>query len=131
PGGRSTERSDEQEFRAAQWPHRPSEQGHHGRPDGRSEAVLPARAANGHHRAADRVGARPASAVFTVEVVILLAVATAGLLAGRWLRLPAVAAYPVAGVVAGPGGPGLVSRPGPIPERARPGRALLLLASGT
>jgi len=68
--------------------------------------------------------------VFTVEVVILLAVATAGLLAGRWLRLPAVAAYLVAGVVAGPGGLGLVSRSDTIEELAELGVALLLFGVG-
>src|SRR5207244_6013129 len=70
------------------------------------------------------------SAVFTVEVVILLAVATAGLLAGRWLRLPAVAAYLVAGVVAGPGGLGLVSRSDTIAQLAELGVALLLFGVG-
>ena len=68
--------------------------------------------------------------MFTVEVVILLAVATAGLLAGRWLRLPAVAAYLVAGVVAGPGGLGLVSRSDTIAELAELGVALLLFGVG-
>ena len=38
------------------------------------------------------------------EVFILLAIAAAGLLIGRWLRLPPVVAYLLAGLLAGPGG---------------------------
>ncbi len=36
------------------------------------------------------------------EIFILLAIAAGGLLIGRWLRLPPVVAYPLAGLLAGP-----------------------------
>src|SRR2546428_5322862 len=65
-----------------------------------------------------------------VDVIVLLAVAAAGLLAGRTLGLPAIVAYLVAGVLVGPGGLGLVSRSEPISELAELGVALLLFGVG-
>jgi CPA2 family monovalent cation:H+ antiporter-2 len=64
------------------------------------------------------------------EVIVLLAVAAAGLLAGRALGLPAIAAYLVAGVVAGPGGLGWVPRSEAIAQLAEVGVALLLFGVG-
>ena len=43
------------------------------------------------------------------DVIVLLAVATAGLVAGRALGVPAIVAYLVAGILVGPGGLGFVS----------------------
>jgi len=68
--------------------------------------------------------------VLTVDVIILLAVATAGLIAGRSLRLPPVAAYLVAGVLAGPGGFGLIRHSETIEQLAELGVALLLFGVG-
>jgi len=65
-----------------------------------------------------------------VDVILLLAVATAGLVAGRALRLPAVVAYLVAGVLVGPGGLGWVARSHEIEELAELGVALLLFGVG-
>src|SRR5438034_10952929 len=65
-----------------------------------------------------------------VDVIVLLAVAAAGLLAGRALGLPAIVAYLVAGVLVGPGGLGIVSRSEPISELAALGVALLLFGVG-
>ena len=65
-----------------------------------------------------------------VDVIILLAVATAGLVAGRALRLPAVVAYLVAGVLVGPGGLGWVARSHALEELAELGVALLLFGVG-
>src|SRR2546427_9756020 len=65
-----------------------------------------------------------------VGVIVLLAVAPAGLLAGRALGLPAIVSYLVAGVLVGPGGLGLVSRSEPISELAELGVALLLFGVG-
>ena len=64
------------------------------------------------------------------EVIVLLAVATAGLVAGRALGLPSIVAYLVAGVLVGPGGLGLVSRSAAISELAELGVALLLFGVG-
>jgi CPA2 family monovalent cation:H+ antiporter-2 len=66
-----------------------------------------------------------------VEVVVLLAVATTGLVVGRALRLPAIAAYLLAGVLAGPGGLGLVAHSEAIDDLAELGVALLLFGVGT
>jgi predicted Kef-type K+ transport protein len=43
------------------------------------------------------------------DVIVLLAVATVGLIAGRALRLRPIVAYLVAGLLVGPGGLGLVA----------------------
>jgi CPA2 family monovalent cation:H+ antiporter-2 len=64
------------------------------------------------------------------EVVVLLAVATAGLLAGRAFGLPAVAAYLVAGVLVGPGALGLVGHSERVGQLAELGVALLLFGVG-
>ncbi|HLK11741.1 MAG TPA: cation:proton antiporter [Candidatus Binatia bacterium] len=64
------------------------------------------------------------------EVIVLLAVAAVGLLAGRALRLPSIVAYLVAGVLAGPGGLGLVGHSEAIDQLAELGVALLLFGVG-
>src|SRR5438046_1548819 len=68
--------------------------------------------------------------VVFAEVSVRLAVATAGLVAGRALGLPSIVAYLVAGVLVGPGGLGLVSRSAAISELAELGVALLLFGVG-
>src|SRR5439155_966308 len=68
--------------------------------------------------------------LFFADVIVLLAVATAGLIAGRALGLPAILAYLVAGVLVGPGGLGLVSHSEAIGELAELGVALLLFGVG-
>src|SRR5438132_2192429 len=68
--------------------------------------------------------------VLFAEVIVLLAVATAGLVAGRALGLPSIVAYLVAGVLVGPGGLGLVSHSAAISELAELGVALLLFGVG-
>src|SRR5437773_10128873 len=68
--------------------------------------------------------------VLFAEVIVLLAVATAGLIAGRALGLPAILAYLVAGVLVGPGGLALVSHSEAIGELAELGVALLLFGVG-
>jgi monovalent cation:H+ antiporter-2, CPA2 family len=69
--------------------------------------------------------------VSLLEVVILLAVACAALIAGRALRVPPIAAYLVGGVLAGPGGLGLVSHSEGAEQLAELGVALLLFGVGT
>jgi monovalent cation:H+ antiporter-2, CPA2 family len=64
------------------------------------------------------------------DLVLLFAVATAGLLAGRLLRLPAIVAYLVAGVLAGPAGLGWVGRSEQLDQLAELGVALLLFGVG-
>lgn len=68
--------------------------------------------------------------MFTSDVVLLLGIATAGLVLGRLLRLPAIVAYLVAGVLAGPGGLGLVARTASLDQLAELGVALLLFGVG-
>lgn len=68
--------------------------------------------------------------MFSVDVIILLAIATAGLIAGRALRLPSIVAYLMAGVLVGPGGFGLVSRSNAVDQLAELGVALLLFGVG-
>ena len=68
--------------------------------------------------------------LFFADVIVLLAVATAGLIAGRALGLPAILAYLVAGVLVGPGGLALVSHSESIGELAELGVALLLFGVG-
>src|SRR5436190_1093465 len=68
--------------------------------------------------------------VLFADVIVLLAVATAGLVAGRALGLPSIVAYLVAGVLVGPGGLGLVSHSAAIGELAELGVALLLFGVG-
>jgi len=68
--------------------------------------------------------------LFFADVIVLLAVATAGLIAGRALGLPAILAYLVAGVLVGPGGLALVSHSEAIGELAELGVALLLFGVG-
>jgi len=64
------------------------------------------------------------------EVFILLAIAVGGLLIGRWLRLPPVVAYLLAGLLAGPGGFAWVTPSHTIENLAELGVALLLFGVG-
>jgi len=64
------------------------------------------------------------------EIIVLLAVAAAGLVAGRFLRLPPIVAYLVAGVLAGPDVLGWISRTPAIEQIAELGVALLLFGVG-
>jgi len=64
------------------------------------------------------------------EVFILLAIAAAGLLLGRWLRLPPVVAYLLAGLLAGPVGFAWVTPSHVIENLAELGVALLLFGVG-
>jgi len=68
--------------------------------------------------------------MLAADVVVLLAVATAGLLLGRAVGLPAVAAYLVAGVLVGPGALGLVGHSDAVAQLAEIGVALLLFGVG-
>jgi len=52
---------------------------------------------------------------FLTELVLLIAIAAAGMALFEWLRLPAIAGFLVMGALVGPGGVGLVSDP----ERVR------------
>lgn len=64
------------------------------------------------------------------EVITLLAVAGAGLLVGRLVRLPSIVAYLLVGIVAGPGVLGLVQRSATLDQIAELGVALLLFGVG-
>ena len=66
----------------------------------------------------------------SADVLVLLAVAAAGLLAGRWARIPPVASYLLAGVMAGPGGFGWVAPSHRIELVSELGVALLLFGVG-
>ena len=68
--------------------------------------------------------------MFIADIILLLSVATVGLVAGRALRLPSIVAYLLAGVLAGPGAFGWVSRSGAIDQLAELGVALLLFGVG-
>lgn len=68
--------------------------------------------------------------MLALDVVVLLTVAGAGLLAGRALGVPAIAAYLLAGVLAGPGGLGLVQSSAALDQLAELGVALLLFGVG-
>lgn len=65
-----------------------------------------------------------------VDVVVLLAVAAGGLLAGRVLGLPAIVAYILGGIVAGPSVLGLVQNSAALEQLAELGVALLLFGVG-
>jgi len=65
-----------------------------------------------------------------LDVVMLLAVAAVGLVAGRLVRLPPLVAYLLAGVLVGPGGLGLLRRSEAIAQVAELGVALLLFGVG-
>lgn len=64
------------------------------------------------------------------NLMLLLAVAAAGVLAGRALRLPPVVGYLLAGVLAGPAGLAVVARAAGIEQLAELGVALLLFGVG-
>jgi CPA2 family monovalent cation:H+ antiporter-2 len=68
--------------------------------------------------------------VLSLDPVLVLVVATLGLLAGRLVGLPSIVAYLVAGVVAGPGGLGLIGRSAAVEHLADIGVALLLFGVG-
>lgn len=68
--------------------------------------------------------------MFFVDVVLLLAVAATGLIAGRLLRLPPIVAYLIAGVMTGPGGFGWLTPSETIERLAELGVALLLFGVG-
>jgi CPA2 family monovalent cation:H+ antiporter-2 len=68
--------------------------------------------------------------VVPAELITLLAVATGGLLIGRWLRIPPIVVYLLAGLLAGPGGFGWVNRSHTIENLAELGVALLLFGVG-
>lgn len=65
-----------------------------------------------------------------IDLVLLLAIACAGLLAGRLLGLPAMVAWLLAGVVAGPAGLGLLGYSDNLARLAELGVALLLFGVG-
>ena len=65
-----------------------------------------------------------------LNVVILLAIATAGAVVGRAARIPTVVAYLVGGVLVGPGGLRLVARSEDVEHLAELGVALLLFGVG-
>src|SRR5262249_23919993 len=73
---------------------------------------------------------RCAALVFFVDVIILLAIATGALIAGRALRLPSIVAYLLAGVLAGPGGVGLIAHSEARDQLAELGVALPLFGVG-
>ena len=68
--------------------------------------------------------------MLVANIMSLLAVAAAGLLAGRLARLPPIVAYLLAGVVAGPAGLAVVARAEGIETIAELGVALLLFGVG-
>lgn len=68
--------------------------------------------------------------MLSADILLLLAVATAALVLGGWLGLPSIAAYLVAGVVAGPGGLGLVQHSRSLEQVSELGVALLLFGVG-
>lgn len=65
-----------------------------------------------------------------LDVVVLLAVAAVGLVAGRMARLPPLVAYLLAGVLVGPGALNIVRRSEAIAQVAELGVALLLFGVG-
>src|SRR5437899_1879755 len=79
-----------------------------------------------HRQATRRTCSYMEAAVF-LDVIVLLAVATAALIVGRALRLPSIVAYLIAGVLVGPGGLGLMSHTEGIAELAELGVAPILL----
>ena len=68
--------------------------------------------------------------MFSGELVFLLIVAAVGLIAGRALRLPALVAYLLAGVLAGPGGLGWLEHSPTVERFADIGVSLLLFGAG-
>jgi monovalent cation:H+ antiporter-2, CPA2 family len=68
--------------------------------------------------------------VIGVDVVVLLAVAAGGLLVGRVLGLPAIVAYILVGILAGPSVLGLVQHSTALEQLAELGVALLLFGVG-
>jgi CPA2 family monovalent cation:H+ antiporter-2 len=68
--------------------------------------------------------------MIAAELIILLIFASVALFVGRWLRLPPIVAYLLAGLAAGPGGFGWVVPSHTIENLAELGVALLLFGVG-
>ncbi len=68
--------------------------------------------------------------MFSTDVIVLLAIATAGLIAARAVGLSAIVAYLVAGVLVGPGVLGWVAHTPAVDQLADVGVALLLFGVG-
>lgn len=68
--------------------------------------------------------------MFTVEVILVLAVASVGVLVGRAIGIPSLVAYIVTGLLVGPGGVALVGHPESLEQLAEIGVALLLFGVG-
>jgi len=66
------------------------------------------------------------STQFLTELVLLIAIAAAGMALFEWLRLPAIAGFLVMGALVGPGGIGLVSDPEQVRLLAEFGVVFLL-----
>jgi CPA2 family monovalent cation:H+ antiporter-2 len=67
---------------------------------------------------------------FITEILVLLAVATAGVAIFERLRLPAIAGFLVMGALVGPGGLGLIDRPDRVRALAELGVVFLLFEIG-
>jgi CPA2 family monovalent cation:H+ antiporter-2 len=67
---------------------------------------------------------------FLTEILVLLAVATAGVAIFERLRLPAIAGFLVMGALVGPGGLGLIDRPDRVRDLAELGVVFLLFEIG-
>jgi CPA2 family monovalent cation:H+ antiporter-2 len=67
---------------------------------------------------------------FLIELLVLLAVATAGVAIFERLRLPAIAGFLVMGALVGPGGLGLISQPDRVRALAELGVVFLLFEIG-
>ncbi|MBW2578418.1 MAG: cation:proton antiporter [Deltaproteobacteria bacterium] len=67
---------------------------------------------------------------FLIELLVLLAVATAGVAIFERLRLPAIAGFLVMGALVGPGGLGLISQPERVRALAELGVVFLLFEIG-
>ena len=69
-------------------------------------------------------------AMFSTDVIVLLAIATVGLIAARAVGLAPIVAYLVAGVLTGPGVLGWVAHTPAVDQLADVGVALLLFGVG-
>ena len=67
---------------------------------------------------------------FLIEILVLLAVATAGVAIFERLRLPAIAGFLVMGALVGPGGLGLIDQPDRVRDLAELGVVFLLFEIG-
>jgi CPA2 family monovalent cation:H+ antiporter-2 len=80
--------------------------------------------------ACSRVTMGPLDPQFLIELLVLLAVATAGVAIFERLRLPAIAGFLVMGALVGPGGLGLISQPDRVRALAELGVVFLLFEIG-